>query len=96
MLLLQQRVRPLKRLQALELPHLRWLHRRHSTRPSKMAVAHFFPPSRQHEGINIQGVGHSLDLDALQLTQFHRLALELQAVTMNFLGLARPIDTSCC
>src|SRR5688572_366699 len=84
MLLLQQRVRPLKRLQALELPHLRWLHRGYPTRPPKIAVAHFFAPPRQHEGMNIQGVGHRLDLDALQLTQFHRLALELQAVTMHF------------
>jgi hypothetical protein len=34
--------------------------------------------------MDMQGVGHGLDLDALQLTQFHRLALELQAVTMHF------------
>ena len=84
MLLLQQRVRTLKRLQALELPHFRWLHRGYPKQPPKIAVAHFFPPPRQHEGMNIQGVGHRLDLDALQLTQFHRLALELQAVTMHF------------
>jgi len=35
MLLLQQRVRTLKRLQALELSHLRWLDRRFPTRPSQ-------------------------------------------------------------
>src|SRR5580765_1589643 len=86
MLLLQQRVRTLKRLQALELPHLRWLYRRHPTRPSKIAVAHLLAPPRQHEGMNIQGVGHGLHFDALELTQFHRLALEFQAVTMNSPG----------
>src|SRR4030095_17169980 len=84
MLLLQQRVRTLKRLQALELPPLRWLHRRNPIRPSKIAVAHFFAPARQHEGMDIQRVGHGLYLDALQMTPFHRLALELQAVTMHF------------
>jgi hypothetical protein len=65
MLLLQQRVRTLKRLQALELSHLGWLHRRFPTRPSELAVAHFFAPPRQHERMNIQGVGHGLHLDAL-------------------------------
>ncbi len=34
--------------------------------------------------MNLKGVGHSLNLDALQLTEFHRLELELQAIPLDF------------
>ena len=44
-------------------------------------------PHRRSSVLSVRvAVGRGLLLDALQLTQYHRLALELQAVTMNFPG----------
>jgi hypothetical protein len=59
--------------------------RRHRDATAEDAVARFFPPPRQHEGVNFQRVGHGLHFDALQLTELDRLKFELETVSLDFL-----------
>jgi hypothetical protein len=40
--------------------------------------------------MDLQSVGHGLRSDAIELTQFHYLPLEFQAVTMNSPWTGRP------
>jgi len=85
MLLLEHRVLPLQCLQSLHLAGGRYLHRcgqRYAA--PQHAVARFLPPPRQHERVDLQGVGHGLHFDAWQLTELHRLELELQTVPPDF------------
>ena len=80
-------MRPVQYLEPLHVARRRSLERRrHHHAPAEHPVARFFPPPRQHERMNLEGVRHGLHLDALQLTQFHGLALELQAVLSNLHG----------
>lgn len=91
MLLLEQGVRPLQGLEAFHLTRSRRLDRfRHRDAPAEDAVLGLFPPPRQHERVDLQGVGDGLDLHAFQLTEFDRLEFELQAVLSD---LRRPETT---
>src|SRR6187455_3235190 len=86
MLLSEQRVRSLQRLKPFHVTRRRHFHcLRPRYAPPQHAVSGFLPPPRQHERMNLEGVCDRLDLHALQLTEFHCLELELQAVPMNLL-----------
>ena len=76
MLLLQQRMRPLQRLQPLQLPGRGHPHRRgHRNATPQHPLPGFLTPLRQHEGMDLQGIGYVLPQDPVQLTQLHALSL---------------------
>ena len=47
------------------------------------AVAHLLAPAREHERVDVQGLGDLLDLDPGKLAQANRAELELETVAMN-------------
>src|SRR3989442_13528855 len=80
MLLLQERMRALERLEPTDPPR-----RGHLPRPPLPAEdpgAHFLPPPRQHERMNVERGGHRLHLHTTLPTEAHRGQLELGAVRM--------------
>jgi hypothetical protein len=85
-LFLQQRVLALKRLELLELPR----RSRGDVYPSRTApedaVAHFLAPARQHERMDVEGIGDGLHLDPRHVAQLHGRQFEFNAVAMNLLG----------
>ena len=82
MLLLQQRMRLLERLELFDLPHRSGRRCRVRT-PSQDSVARILPPLGQHEGMNLQRTSDGLHLHPRLLTQSHRGQLELVAVPPN-------------
>src|SRR5437016_1779340 len=58
----------------------------HAPRPAlEHAVAHFLSPARQHEGMDVEGVGHRLNLDSRHVAELHSRQFEFNAVAMNLL-----------
>ena len=90
MLLFEERMRPQEGLKSFHLSR-RWrldpLCQRDAT--TEHSVPNLFPPARERERVNLESVSDRLNLDSFQLTQLHRLELELQAVALHLLG-ARP------
>jgi hypothetical protein len=70
MLLAQQRVGALHRLQPPDLANrrLRQGRPRSSDGPTQYAIPCLFAPPRQHERVNVEGLGHCLHLDTWQVT----------------------------
>ena len=66
-----KRVRTFKRLQALDTAPASsaWLHRALPQAALEDCRRAFLAPPRQHEGMDIQSVGHGLHFDAIELTQ---------------------------
>src|SRR2546426_3682182 len=83
MLLLQERMRALERLEPTDLPRRGHLHR--PPLPPEDPGAHFLPPPRQHERMNVERGGHRLHLHTTLPTEAHRGQLELGAVFLDFL-----------
>src|SRR6266705_1031329 len=83
MLLLQERMRALERLEPTDLPRRGHLHR--PPLPAEDPGAHFLPPPRQHERMNVERGGHRLHLHTTLPTEAHRGQLELGAVFLDFL-----------
>jgi hypothetical protein len=50
-----------------------------------MSVPHFLPPARQHDRVNVERLGHRLNLDARQVAEFDGGHFEFNAVAVNFL-----------
>src|SRR5205814_8704765 len=86
MLLAEHRVLALERLQPLDLPRAPPFHDTPPRSALEDPVPRFFPPARQHEGVDIQRVGDRLHLHARHATELHRGQLELDAIAVNLLG----------
>ena len=82
MLLLQERMRLLQRLELFDLPHRSGWRCRVRT-SSQNAVARILPPFGQHEGMDLQRTSDRLHLHPRLLTQSHRRQLEFVAVPPN-------------
>src|SRR5262245_49537052 len=75
----------LELLKLLDRVRRRYLHRLcHRDAATEDAITRFLPPPREHKGMNLEGLGDGLDLDAFQLTGLDPLQLELHAVTTDF------------
>jgi|SRR5215467_7080949 len=83
MLFLEHRVIALEGLQGRELaPRSRW--QGPTPYPAlDHAVPDFLPPPREHEGMDVEGVGDGLDLDPRHMAELHSRQLELGAVAMD-------------
>ena len=75
MLLLQQRMLMLQPLESLELTNgnLGCLRRRRC--PTKPSLARLLPPSRKHDRMDVERLGHDLDFHPRNLAEPHSLAL---------------------
>ena len=82
MLLLEERVRVLKRLQLFDLPDGS-RRRCWSTAPPQDSVARILPPLRQHERVDLERRGNGLHLHPRLLTEPDRGQLELVGVATN-------------
>jgi len=63
MLGLEHRMFPLEGLQPLDLTYTAGVDLNSFGSPAQKTLAGFLPPARQHEGMDIQGLGHGLHLD---------------------------------
>src|SRR5262245_40652000 len=88
MLLLQQPVLALQLLQPADLSNARslrpsWRHLR-DPRP-QTPFTKLLTPLRQHERVDVERLGHRLDLNPRSMTQLHRRSLELHSVPRRLL-----------
>src|SRR5437867_4393809 len=83
MLLLQERMRALERLEPADLPRRGQVHRH--PLPAEDPVAHFLPPSRLHERMNVERGRHRLHLHPALPAEAHRGQLELRTVLLDLL-----------
>jgi len=63
-LFLQQRVLTLQRLELFELARRSRGHHHPPRSAPEHAVSHFLSPARQHEGMDVEGVGDRLHFDS--------------------------------
>src|SRR5215468_1801409 len=85
MLLPEHRVLPLEGLQAFDLTGTSPVHDAPRGSTLEDPVPSFLPPPRQHDGMDVQGVGHRLHLHPRHAAQLHGRHLELDTVAMNLL-----------
>lgn len=85
MLLAEHRVLTLEALQALDFPGAPPLHDAPPGSALEDPVPRFFPPTRQHEGVDVQRIGDRLDLHARHVAELHRRQLELDAIAVHLL-----------
>src|SRR5437867_7091087 len=85
MFLAEHRVLALERLQPLDLTSAPPFHDAPPRSASEDPVPCFFPPARQHEGVDVQRVVDRLHLHARHATELHRGHLELDAIEVNLL-----------
>src|SRR5574341_143675 len=94
MLLAEHRVLPLERLQPLDLPAAPPFNDPPPGSALEDPVPRFFSPARQHEGMDIQGIGYRLHLHPRHPAELHRRQLEVHAVAMNLLRADRPTHST--
>jgi hypothetical protein len=82
-LLLEHRVFAVEDLELLDLARRSRGEGHGSGSTSDDAVAHLFAPPRQHEGMDVESIGHGLNLHARHAAQLHRRQLEFNAVAMH-------------
>src|SRR5215470_3211468 len=83
MLFLEQRVIAFESLQSLELARRSRWQVPTPYPPRDLSVLEIRPPPREHEGMDVEGVGHGLDLDPRHMAELHSRQLELGAVAMD-------------
>src|SRR4029450_2300708 len=94
MLLPEYRVLALERLQSLDLTRTPPFHNTSPRSAFEDPLPCFFPPPRQHEGVDVQRVGNRLDLHPRHPAELHRRQLEFHAVAMHLLRANRPAHST--
>src|SRR5688572_18343157 len=82
---LEHRVLALERLELLDLARPPRFDRAALWPALEDAITHFLAPPRQHEGVDVEGVGDRLHLHPGHAAKLHRRELELHTVTVDLL-----------
>jgi hypothetical protein len=82
-LFLEHRVFAFEDLELLDLARCSRRDVHPSSSPREHPVTHLLAPARQHEGMDVEGIGHGLHFHPWHVTQLHRREFEFNAVAVH-------------